>query len=321
MIAFTVCSNNYIAKAQVLASSIKNLSSAQVYLVVVDIANPDVNYSLLGFDRVIFSEDLLIRNLKWMKENYNVVELNTAIKPFAFRYFFDQFDSNYIYYFDPDIKVYQSLENFDQFWSTSSILLTPHILTPIPFDGNFPDENLFLNHGIYNLGFLALKRDGVSDKLISWWSERLYEKCKIDLNEGYFVDQLWFNLVPLLFGSTSIIKHYGCNMAYWNLHERELSLLDGRYIVNGNESLYFYHFSSFDTSLQQIHSSKKLRYTFDDNVALKLLYTDYANHVDKYNPSFYKKFKYFNGQYPSIPLKRAFLIRVIQNVKSLLNVG
>src|ERR1017187_7472506 len=38
-----------------------------------------------------------------------------------------------------------------------------------------------------------------------------------------FVDQKWINLAPCFFENVKILKQPGCNMAFWNLHERHLS--------------------------------------------------------------------------------------------------
>src|SRR5829696_5044385 len=123
MIAFTICSNNYLPKAQVLAASLKARSAVEVYLVLADNKSALVEYKNLGFDRVIFPEELPISNLLWMKENYNIIEFNTALKSFAFEFIFSETSCNSIYYFDPDIKVYQPLEAFEKYWSESNIVL------------------------------------------------------------------------------------------------------------------------------------------------------------------------------------------------------
>ena len=253
MIAFTICSNNYLHKASTLLFSLKKHNNVPVYLFLADIKDKTILYDELGFAAVVSLEDIKVPNLQWMKETYSIVELNTAIKPFAFSYLFEKVQADYIYYFDPDIYTYQPLTEFQPLWQNGSVLLTPHILTAIPNDGGFPAENLFLNHGLYNLGFLGLKRSQVAANLLEWWGDRLTEKCIIDLREGYFVDQAWFNLVPILYKSVVITDHLGCNVAYWNLHERSISQKDEKYWVNNCQPLIFYHFSGVDAKLERIH--------------------------------------------------------------------
>jgi len=67
MIAFTICANNYIYKAQVLADSIQRTSAIPVYLVLAD-ERTSMDYTALNFTAVIDPEELGIPNLQWMKE-------------------------------------------------------------------------------------------------------------------------------------------------------------------------------------------------------------------------------------------------------------
>lgn len=312
MIAFTICSNNYLAKARVLVESIKKKQDVEVYLFLADKKSPRINYLDLGFDNIILPEELNIPNLKWQLDNYNIIEFNTALKGPAFRYLFSTTKNNIIYYFDPDIKVYQPLELFNDFWSGNSILLTPHILEPIPFDGFFPDESLFLNHGIYNLGFLGLKRSDTTIKFLIWWNERLAKKCIIDLKEGFFTDQIWLNLAPTLFKDVTIVDHPGFNAAYWNLHERFIEYNNGFAIVNHKHDLFFYHFSSFDSELEKLVPAENARYNFSNRSEMINLYTDYLSDIEKFNHIDYQSINYYNGIYPTPkPKKNTSLIKRI----------
>lgn len=315
--AFTICSNNYLYKAQVLSRSIQERSEVPVYLFLADRRQETIAYEKLNFEKVIFLEELALPDLKWMIEHYSVVEMNTAIKPFAFRYLFQVAGAGTVYFFDPDVKIYQPLSFFDPFWGAHTILLTPHVLTPIPLDSKFPAENLFLNHGTYNLGFLGLKTGEATLRMLEWWSERMQQHCLIDLAEGYFVDQLWFNLVPLFFKSTAVIEHYGCNMSYWNLHERRLELDDEGYRVNGNQPLIFYHFSHFDVALDHIHDIAQFRYAFTGRDALKILYQDYLTDLKRFDPAFFSAFRYFDGRYPLAPPPPSLWSRVRGKIRSL----
>jgi hypothetical protein len=317
MTAFTVCSNNYLHKACTLLSSFKKHNNVPLYLFLADIKEKTIDYDELGFAEIIALEELNIPNLQWMKENYSIVELNTAIKPFAFSYVFRSTNADYIYYFDPDIYIYQSLLKFQPLWQNGSVLLTPHILTAIPNDGRFPAENLFLNHGVYNLGFLGLKRSEVAINLLDWWSDRLTEKCIIDLREGYFVDQLWFNLVPILYKSVIVTHHFGCNVAYWNLHERTVSQKDGEYFVNNNEQLLFYHFSAVDPTLFKIHYHERYRFNFDDQPFLKMLYQEYLDELSVHKPELFTKYRYFQDRYPTLPPRVTMVSKTLNKIKKL----
>ncbi len=58
-----------------------------------------------------------------------------------------------------------------------------------------------------------------------------------------FVDQKWIDFAPCFFTSIGLLKHEGCNVAYWNLHERYIFGTNGNWIVNNRDPLVFYHFS------------------------------------------------------------------------------
>lgn len=314
MIAFTICSNNYLNKAQVLVHSIKRFEDVTVYLFLADQRSDLIDYKRLGFDKVITPEELEITNLQWQLENYNIIEFNTAIKGPAFKYLLEKTNANFLYYFDPDIKVYKTLSSFSPFWEDAAILLTPHILTPVPYDGMFPEENLFLNHGTYNLGFLGLKRSLLSARFLDWWCERLSDKCIIDLKEGYFTDQIWFNLVPLLFKEVTVVDHPGFNMAYWNLHERVISRNADFFKVNKTEDLFFYHFSSFDTSLDKLMPHKDARFHFNDRNEMLDLYLDYKNDLNKLMVIDYTGIKYYAGHYPLSKQQPSLISRILKKV-------
>ena len=59
-----------------------------------------------------------------------------------------------------------------------------------------------------------------------------------------FTDQRWVDFVPSFFDH-HILKDPGYNVAYWNLHGREVFSDGDRYLVDG-EPLRFFHFSGFD---------------------------------------------------------------------------
>lgn len=316
MTAFTICSNNYLPKARVLASSLKAGSAAAVCLVVADEPSPAIDYGSLGFDEVIFPEALPIPDLQWMKEHYDIIEFNTALKPFAFQHLMAKGLGPELYYFDPDIKVYQPLEAFSAAWAGASVVLTPHVLSPLPFDGLFPGENLFLNHGSFNLGFIGLRNNDTGRQLVQWWAERMAQHCIIDLRDGYFVDQIWCNLVPLYWpGQTAVCRHTGWNAAYWNLHERQLSVEAGGFRVNG-EPLFFYHFSSFDSKLENLSPvPDQARYSFTSRPDMLPLYEDYKKDVARFEPARFADFRYFGGRFPVVPPPLPFYRRVARKLQ------
>lgn len=291
-IAFTICSNNYLSQAKVLSDSVYKYSKETYDFIIVlcDVFSDKIDYS--DFHAAfIEAKNLGISNFKWMTKYYNIVELNTAIKPFAFKYLYKKYKPEYIHYLDPDTCIYQSLERIeDEMKPDYSILLTPHSFSPTPFDGGFPTDNLFLNTGIYNLGFLGTRQTGDTDDMLDWWCDFLSEHCLDKKYEGFFVDQLPMELTPLFFKNVKISQNKGINVAYWNLHERLISFdeIDKKFYVNKDTPLIMYHFSSFVLDDNKKIAKCSIRTSFEGNAGLKRLFELYASQMRDTKYDIYK---------------------------------
>jgi lipopolysaccharide biosynthesis glycosyltransferase len=276
--AFTICSNNYYAQAIVLANSFLEFnSSGKFYIVLVDRIHPLINSP----DHRIFVLEIaqIEKDILKLAEKFNIIELNTAVKPQVYLHLFNSLKAEKVIYLDPDIRVYTSLQpliaTLDQF----DILVTPHILTSIPDDGKKPMENDFLNYGLYNLGFLALRKSDEVLEMLQWWRSRTYKYGFIDLKKGLFVDQLWINLIPIFHQKVKVLLEPGYNMGPWNLHERTLHKEHNKYLVNERYPLYFYHFSTFNPlNTPSIHPVFN-RFDFANRPDLRPIYAAYADEL------------------------------------------
>src|SRR5205807_3009823 len=104
------------------------------------------------------------------------------------------------------------------------VVVTPHSVEPIPLDGETPTELQIQRSGVYNTGFIGVGRDGGG--FLDWICERARRDFVLDRDAGIWFDQRWFDFVPLFFDG-HIERGRAYNVAYWNLHERELSRADG----------------------------------------------------------------------------------------------
>lgn len=294
-IAFTICSNNYLSQAKILSDSVYEHSRADYDFIIVlcDEFNDKIDYNEFHAE-FIEAKYLGISNFEWMTRYYNIIELNTAVKPFAFQKLITQYHPKFIHYLDPDTCTYASLKEIEKELEPNySILLTPHELAPLPFDGKRPADNTFLNAGIYNLGFLGLKVTVESMKMLNWWSEFLSEHCLIDLSKGFFVDQLPMELVPLFFEGVKICRHKGINVAYWNLHERTIIYNEskGKYTMNDGTPLIMYHFSNFKINQPSVIASYDTRHDLNSMPDINRLFTAYAAAYTNTKISLYKSIK------------------------------
>ena len=245
-IYFTLCSNNYLAQAKTLGDSvIKIYPDCRFVIGLVDLRDSSFDYSLFAEMEIWGFEELGFEEFDDMLSRYNVIEFNTAVKPFYIDFLWRRYgQDNSIIYLDPDILLYRPLDHIFKALEKFSVVLTPmfcEVTEKISLD-----ELVALRHGMFNLGFIALKYSEDSHKLIAWWKERLRTHCLMDKPKGIFVDQKWMDLAPLLFEGVYILKHRGYNMAWWNFSERVLLHSQGEFAVNqADQFLHFFHFSGF----------------------------------------------------------------------------
>ena len=245
MDALTICARNYLPFAKILAESFLEFHpESKFYLLLVDGGTETDLGQINSAIQVILPSDLDMdkEEFERMTIYYDVTELSTALKPLGMKYLLDS-GSEIAVYLDPDIQVFSELVEIPQHLVDASIALTPHTLHEIPRDGLRPSDFDIMASGTFNLGFIAIRNCTESYELLRWWNERLILDCIADIENNLFTDQRWIDFVPSYF-SFSVIRDYGYNVAYWNLHERKISKLDSGFYAN-NQPLRFFHFSGY----------------------------------------------------------------------------
>ena len=278
----TLCSTNYLAHAKVLGDSLAEHNPDYHFVIgLVDRVTPRVPPSFWQPYELIPVEDLAIEGFGEMVGRYDVVELNTAVKPFYMEYLYQRDPSvEAVIYLDPDILVYTSLHAVVDRLRAHTIIVTPHSCSYDDSDDVIYYEQGMLQAGVYNLGFVATARSANASELLRWWQRRLKEHCYYAPGSGLFVDQLWMTLAPLYF-DVYVEKYPGYNMCYWNHFERRVSWIDGRPIVNGEHDLVFYHFSSYspDKPDRVTARVKSRTASFSKRPDLKPLYDEYRRRL------------------------------------------
>lgn len=312
---YTSVNNYYMAKARVLAKSVKRFC-------------PDSKFTLVLADKVLdimpkddnpFDEIITIKQLGIPVENLNlwifqhtVVELCTAIKGQALVKFLQE-GSDKVVYLDPDIEVFDNLKQLEKWLDEYDILLTPHQTKQEKERREILNNEICsLMHGVYNFGFYAVRNNENGLGFAKWWRDRLIDFCYDDIPNGIFTDQKWGDLVPALFENVYIIKSPAYNVSTWNLSNRTLSYKDNKYYVNGIP-LQFYHFSGFDSGAQKTMLDL---YVDDDGVAYKLR-DEYIKKQDKEGQEIYTQYQsvyncYDNGQ--KIENYERYILRSRQDV-------
>src|ERR1700727_382859 len=186
-VASTIVSANYLHLAWTLAESFLKL-------------HPDDEFHLLLVDRlpkdfvsrdprvqVLEVERLGLPAFRSLAFKFDILELNTGVKPSFIKHLFALWADKVIY-FDPDIYIFDSVELIYQALTSASIVLTPHILAPTS-DVEHVYENGLLRTGVFNLGFVAVSNSPQGRGFLDWWEDRCLRFGFHDLRSGLFVDQ------------------------------------------------------------------------------------------------------------------------------------
>jgi glycosyltransferase involved in cell wall biosynthesis len=274
----TIISKNYLAFARTLMASVRDRNPGMARFVVLA-DQVDGAFDPGGEDfTVILSDELPIPGSRWFHFKYTVLELCTAIKPYAIEYLADRHNIDKLFYIDPDIKLYGSIEPVEEALDSADIIITPHLLSPVEDDGKIPGDLEILQSGAYNLGFLGVRINANTKAFLKWWQRKLYDHCYIEFNKGLFTDQKWMELVPGMFPNVRIERGAQYNVAYWNIAQRAIRLQPDGYTVNG-EPLAFFHFSGFDPLNPEPFSKHQNRFTAAGLGDAKQLVLDYGSEV------------------------------------------
>src|SRR5450631_455774 len=238
--ACTIVSLNYLPYARTLCDSFLEFHpDHKFYVLLVDRPPEGFDASLEQFELVLV-EDMGIPDFQSVAYKYDILELNTNVKPTFLKMLLAR-GVDQLLYFDPDILICSTVDPIFDALNTSGIVITPHCMSP---NEQLPNEEANLLYtGVFNLGFIAVSKTAEAERFLAWWEHRCLTLGYAERWTGLFVDQKWINLVHCYFESVHVLKHPGCNVAYWNLHERILEKAPTSWVVNRKAPLIFYHFS------------------------------------------------------------------------------
>ena len=284
---FTIVSANYMAYAKTLMASIReHHPDSRRYVFLADETTQDLNIEP-GLFELRLAKDLPIPHFQHLAFRYNILEFNTALKPFVFSQLMREHAAAHVLYIDPDILLVAPLaEVFGRLSAGAMAVLTPHFTAPLE-DGKSPDELAISRVGSFNLGFLATGPQPARKDFIDWWCRKLEFGAYVDLESGMFTDQKWMDLVPGMFAGVQILRHPGYNLAYWNLPHRPVSVAQNGTLLAAGEPVAFIHFSGVDVHHPEIFSKHQNRFDIRNIGALRPTYERYvallqANGYDEY---------------------------------------
>ncbi len=252
MIAYTIVSRAYVPHARVLARSYSahHGGSKLIALLIDDVAE-EVDPANEPFDVLRLTDlDVGLAEIHQMAMQFGD-KLIAAIKPWIFEHFLTR-GADFVLYLDGDCVVYDSLEYLAELARAREVMVVPHVITPVPQDGLLPDDTTILSVGIYNAGMFGVGSAG--QEFVRFLQERLRIECRTDISAMRVNEQRWLDFVPALFDHV-VCRDPGMDVAPWNIHERHLTVHQGRFLVNA-EPLRTFHFSGFDPRTSSILSAR-----------------------------------------------------------------
>jgi len=138
-----------------------------------------------------------------------------------------------ITYLDADLLFFSDPEPLFQEMGDASILITPHRFAP--------EHAQHAINGIYNVQFLAFRRDARGLECLRWWHDRCIEWCYYRLEDGKLGDQKYLDDWPERFEGVHVLEHKGGGLGPWNITQYEVVNRAGRVMVD-DDPLVFYHY-------------------------------------------------------------------------------
>lgn len=304
---FTSISSNYLEKALALAESTLIIyNKADFYIAI-------LNFRFLSKNdhkHLQNLQDYFLDNIGFLKfidplmfyeypdsflYRYNIIEACTAVKPAIALALFERNDC--VTYFDPDIILYAPLPPDPNISEDNWYFqVTPHIIEPPKVTGLI-SERLFLNYGVYNLGYFSVKKNIQTISFLKWWKQFCYDFGIDKPTFGLFVDQKPIDLITCFIDHVSIIKDPGWNVAWWNLYSDKRSIDDQGYkvILNGiYHDLIFFHFSNLQKPLKnrrlvisaplsKLMPKDSRDIYIDSHKGLSFLFSDYNNRIQRWS--------------------------------------
>lgn len=272
---FTICSRNYLPYTRALSFSLRRQHPGADFTVLLADECDDVRAieEFVG-SKVILGRDLRIPTYFDLAMRYNIVEFNTALKPYGFQHLF-ALGSKAVVYLDPDLFFLRPLAEVEEAFKTGhQAVVTPHICEPLDMEHN-PTELKLLRTGVYNLGFGAIANTDDGRAFVDWWASKMPTDCRVDLDAGLFVDQKFIDLMPSYLPRTKILRDPGYNVAYWNLAHRPLTKSeDGHFLAKGRP-VTFMHFSGVRHDRSDFISVHQDRVSVEDLGEGRALFDDY----------------------------------------------
>jgi hypothetical protein len=260
MLICTTSTANHLPKAACLARSLSTTQPDHTMLLC--LAERDrtaIGQLGTNFTHVVLASELGLPHFESLMFRYIAFEACTAIKAQLFLWALESFPEEQEFLFlDADVMAYSRFEELEFVFPRAEIILTPHhVQDEYSYERTWDNMLRTLLCGVFNSGFVALRRSQAALAFLKWWNDKLSEYCRKDESCGLFFDQRWLD-AALAFFDVTVFREPGYHVANWNIASRCLSSSPRfGYLVNGRP-LRFFHFSMVDSGRDLYYFRKHL---------------------------------------------------------------
>ncbi len=270
-------------------------------------------YTLLSVTELLPADELIT-----LSAQYTPTEFAAACKPLFIAEAFRRYpDVNNLVYADPNGQFLFPLTALWYELDTATILLTPFITRSL--SAGEPDEKFLQNIGLYSADFLAFRRSAETDRMLSWWDDRVRTRAYVNFCAGLCLDQIWLMHVPVFFRQSRVIRSPGWHAALWNLPERTLTPEADHWLVNGpagaKEPLLFFNFKGlFNPNEGFFTHQNRLRMSAKSPVTMLL--AAYRQAVDQHKIPAKNSHPAAYGQQPEPPILRGWQYALVTSMRT-----
>jgi glycosyltransferase involved in cell wall biosynthesis/tetratricopeptide (TPR) repeat protein len=243
-----ISTRNFLPFARLTAETFRlHHPEFEIFLLLVD--EQDGNDPEIGEGHIIRLRDIDLAHPGWYAAKFTASEFANALKP-SFLKYLSCFADKAIY-LDCDIAVFSRLTELVTAMESQDLVLIPHMLTPLPKPEHYhthPTRADIFNSGLVNAGCFAIDL-AKTGEFLDFWETAVLEPGAFFDEAGYQTDQQYLNWALIKVRNTGLIRDDRYNVAYWNLHERDLCVMtvdQTRQFMVGGRPLGFFHFSGYD---------------------------------------------------------------------------
>jgi hypothetical protein len=251
----TVMDRNYLTRGLALYTSLRQHGpSYELYVLCVDDSAWAVLDSLgLEGMRLVRLDTVMDERLRRASEDRTVKEFSVTCKSFFMSWLLRRYpdigllsfaDSDLFFYSDPAVAL-------DEL-GLGSVGITEH---------RFParlEPETSRDHGIYNGGWVCIRRDARGLACLEDWTDRCLQWCYDRLEDGKYGDQKYLADWPRRFEGVVVLQHKGANLAPWNVENCHVTRRNGQLMVDG-VPVVFYHFSGLRQVAKCLYQSGLMR--------------------------------------------------------------